>query len=222
MPRNPFSEGIYKLKAKNKLAGKIIPLSGMNEDNYPVKTSMLGVVPQGKVILSSDVAAFLDVVDDTTKETGREIAFLLFGKTQEQVVYIDNYIVNGLSDSMNAHFSSAINSALQNFINSSEKDGTDMVVHGHSHPKLGNYYNNFSLGDMEAYTKFREANNVFNSNKIWLSSCLVVDGNFNFLFYDGNDYYKFNEVYEQKSDGKLKKLKCYQSPDIIINRDREY
>ncbi len=222
MPRNPFSEGIYKLKAKNKLAGKIIPLSGMNEDNYPVKTSMLGVVPQGKVILSSDVAAFLDVVDDTTKETGREIAFLLFGKTQGQVVYIDNYIVNGLSDSMNAHFSSAINSALQNFINSSEKDGTDMVVHGHSHPKLGNYYNNFSLGDMEAYTKFREANNVFNSNKIWLSSCLVVDGNFNFLFYDGNDYFKFNEVYEKLPDGSLKKLKCYRNLDIVPDMRREY
>ena len=222
MPRNPFSEGIYKLKTKNKLAGKIIPLPGIDESHYPVKVSMLGIVPQGKVILSSDVAMFLGAVDDATKETGREIAFVLFGKTQGQVVYIDNYIADGVSDSMSAHFSPAINSALQNYINASRKDGTDIVVHGHSHPKLGSYYNNFSLGDMEAYTEFREANNVFNSNKIWLSSCLVVDGNFNFLFYDGNDYYKFNEVYEKLPDGGLKKLKCYKNPDIVRNVGREY
>lgn len=222
MPRNPFSEGIYKLKTKNKLAGKIIPLPGIDESHYPVKVSMLGIVPQGKVILSSDVAMFLGAVDDATKETGREIAFLLFGKTQGQVVYIDNYIADGVSDSMSAHISPAINSALQNYINASRKDGTDIVVHGHSHPKLGSYYNNFSLGDMEAYTEFREANNVFNSNKIWLSSCLVVDGNFNFLFYDGNDYYKFNEVYEKLPDGSLKKLKCYKNPDIVRNVGREY
>lgn len=222
MSRNPFSEGIYKLKAKNKLAGKVIPLRGIDEDHYPVKASMLGVVPQGKVILLPDVAMFLGAVDDATKETGREIAFLLFGKTQGQVVYIDNYIADGLSDSMNAHFSPEINSALQNYIDASGKDGTDIVVHGHSHPKLGSYYNNFSLGDMEAYTEFREANNVFNSNKIWLSACLVVDGNFNFLFYDGNDYYKFNEVYEKLPDGGLKKLKCYRNPDVVLNVGREY
>lgn len=221
MSVNPFSDGFFRLKTKNKLAGKIVSLPGIDEGMCPVKTSMLGVVPQGKVILSPDVAMFLDIVDDVTKE-GREVAFLLFGKTQGQVVYIDNYIANGLGDSTSANFSPEITSALQSFINSSKKDGTDMVVHGHSHPKLGRYYNNFSLEDMEGYTKFRELNEVFNSNKIWLSSCLVVDGNFNFLFYDGNDYYKFTEVYEEQSDGNLKRLKCYSNPDIVPNRGREY
>ena len=45
---------------------------------------------------------------------------------------------------------------------------------------------------------------------------------FNFLFYDGNDYYKFKEVYERMPSGELERLKCYQSPDVIINRGREY
>ena len=153
---------------------------------------------------------------------GREIPFLLFGKTEGQIVYVDNYVADSLSESMSANFSSNINVALQKFINSSKKDGTDIVVHGHSHPKIGSYYNNFSLGDMEAYTEFRESNEVFNSNKIWLSSCLVVDGNFNFLFYDGNDYYKFNEVYEENQNGNYKRLKCYSKPDVVVSRDREY
>ncbi len=222
MLRNPFSEGVFKLKAKNKLAGKIVPLRGISEDNFPVRSSMLGTVPQGKVILSPDVALFLDTIDELTKEMGREIPFLLFGKTQGQIVYVDNYVADGLSESMSTNFSSNINVALQKFINSSKKDGTDIVVHGHSHPKIGSYYNNFSLGDMEAYTEFRESNEVFNSNKIWLSSCLVVDGNFNFLFYDGNDYYKFNEVYEETQNGNYKRLKCYSKPDVVVSRDREY
>ena len=222
MPRNPFSEGVFKLKAKNKLAGKIVPLRGISEDNFPVKSSMLVTVPQGKVILSHDVAMFLDTIDELTKEMGREIPFLLFGKTQGQIVYVDNYVADGLSESTSANFSSNINVALQKFINSSKKDGTDIVVHGHSHPKMGSYYNNFSLGDMEAYTEFRESNEVFNSNKILLSSCLVVDGNFNFLFYDGNDYYKFNEVYEENQNGNYKRLKCYSKPDVVVSRDREY
>lgn len=221
MDREHFANASYLLKAKAKLADKIIKLPGVDAENLPVRNSLLGIVPQGKVFLSDEVAEFLFAVDDASKEAGHEIPFLLFGKTQGQNVIIDNYVSSGISERTEARFSE-LNSYLQDFISKSNKDGTDVVVHGHSHPKTGNYYTNFSLGDMKAYMQFRKDNRVFDNNNICLISCLVADGNFNFLFYDGNDYYKFNDVYERMPSGELKQLNCYRSPDVIINRDREY
>lgn len=221
MDREHFANANYLLKAKAKLADKIIKLPGVDAENLPVRNSLLGIVPQGKVFLSDAVAEFLFAVDDASKEAGHEIPFLLFGKTQGQNVIIDNYVSSGVSERTEARFSE-LNSYLQDFISKSNKDGTDVVVHGHSHPKTGNYYTNFSLGDMKAYMQFRKDNRVFDNNNICLISCLVADGNFNFLFYDGNDYYKFNDVYERMLSGELKRLNCYRSPDVIINRDREY
>ena len=221
MNKEHFSEAIYLLKTKAKLAGKIIKIPGIDEENFPVRNSMLGIVPQGKVFLSDKVAEFLFAVDEVSKEENCEIPFFLFGKNDKQNVFIDSYVSSGISGRTEANFS-GINSALQDFISKSNKDGTDVVVHGHSHPKIGSYYTNFSLGDMKAYMQFRKDNQVFDNNNICLISCLVTDGNFNFLFYDGNDYYKFKEVYERMHSGELKRLKCYQSPDVIINHDREY
>lgn len=221
MDREHFANANYLLKAKAKLADKIIKLPGVDAENLPVRNSLLGIVPQGKVFLSDAVAEFLFAVDDASKEAGHEIPFLLFGKTQGQNVIIDNYVSSGVSERTEARFSE-LNSYLQDFISKSNKDGTDVVVHGHSHPKTGNYYTNFSLGDMKAYMQFRKDNRVFDNNNICLISCLVADGNFNFLYYDGNDYYKFNDVYERMLSGELKRLNCYRSPDVIINRDREY
>ena len=221
MNKEHFSEAIYLLKTKAKLAGKIIKIPGIDEENFPVRNSMLGIVPQGKVFLSDEVAEFLFAVDEVSKEDNYEIPFLLFGKNDKQNVFIDSYVSSGISGRTEANFS-GLNSALQDFISKSNKDGTDVVVHGHSHPKIGSYYTNFSLGDMKAYMQFRKDNQVFDNDNICLISCLITDGNFNFLFYDGNDYYKFNEVYERMSSGELERLKCYQSPDIIVNRDREY
>ena len=221
MDREHFANASYLLKAKAKLADKIIKLPGVDAENLPVRNSLLGIVPQGKIFLSDEVAEFLFAVDDASKEAGHEIPFLLFGKTQGQNVIIDNYVSSGVSERTEARFSE-LNPYLQDFISKSNKDGTDVVVHGHSHPKTGNYYTNFSLGDMKAYMQFRKDNRVFDNNNICLISCLVADGNFNFLFYDGNDYYKFNDVYERMPSGELKRLNCYRSPDVIINRDREY
>ena len=221
MNKEHFSEAIYLLKTKAKLAGKIIKIPGIDEENFPVRNSMLGIVPQGKVFLSDKVAEFLFAVDEVSKEENCEIPFFLFGKNDKQNVFIDSYVSSGISGRTEANFS-GLNSFLQDFISKSNKDGTDVVVHGHSHPKTGSYYTNFSLGDMKAYMQFRKDNQVFDNNNICLISCLVTDGNFNFLFYDGNDYYKFKEVYERMPSGELERLKCYQRPDVIINHDREY
>ena len=137
-----FSDASYLLKAKAKLAGKIIKIPGNDEENFPVRNSLLGIVPQGKIFLSDVVAEFLFAVDDVSKENGYEIPFLLFGKNQGQNVIIDNYVSSGISEKTEARFSE-LNSCLQDFISKSNKDGTDVVVHGHSNPKTGNYYTNF-------------------------------------------------------------------------------
>ena len=112
--------------------------------------------------------------------------------------------------------------ALEEFINKSKKDGSDIVVHGHSHPMTSEYNKSFSLGDMNAYKDFRLDNGVFRTGKIELCSCLLVDGNYNFLFFDGNDYYKFNDVFVQAENGDIiEQLPCYRKgPGLYRGNER--
>ena len=120
MNKEHFSEAIYLLKTKAKLAGKIIKIPGIDEENFPVRNSMLGIVPQGKVFLSDEVAEFLFAVDEVSKEDNYEIPFLLFGKNDKQNVFIDSYVSSGISGRTEANFS-GLNSALQDFISKSKE-----------------------------------------------------------------------------------------------------
>ena len=54
--------------------------------------------------------------------------------------------------------------------------------------------------------------------------CLLTGGNYNFVFYDGNDTYRFDDVFTKGKNGNLRKLQTF-GPDIrtltqINNRTR--
>lgn len=48
MDTGRFSDASYLLKAKEKLAGKIIKIPGIDAEYFPVRNSLLGIVPQGR------------------------------------------------------------------------------------------------------------------------------------------------------------------------------
>lgn len=172
-------------------------------------------MPRGSVVvLSKKVKNTLNLIQEKTKESGKEIPFLLYGKTEGQLVLFTN-IDADFSDLRTAEANFVnLTPKLQKFIDTSKKDGTDIVAHGHSHPARSAYYRNFSLGDMNAYKNMRLDNDVFRTGKIELCSCLLTDGNYNFLFFDGNDYYKFNDVFVQAENGDfIEKLPCYNKLD---------
>ena len=191
-------------------------------DMSPIDNNKLPNMPQGiVVILSKRIKDILKLIQESTAEDGKEIPFILYGKTEGQLVHftdIDADIDN--LQTAEADFSN-LTQGLQEFINKSKKDGTDIVAHGHSHGKsTNNYHLNFSLGDMNAYKDMRLNNEVFRTGKVELCSCLLTDGNYNFLFFDGDDYYKFNDVFVQAENGDIiEKLPCYKSNNNNILRN---
>lgn len=209
----------YVAQASVKLRNRITLSAG---ENSVVDNRLLPNMPRGSVaIISEDVYETMRVIEMATHRDNAEIPFLLYGRTHGQTVIFDD-IDADFSDSesnMEAVFTPRMNDVLSEFVKNSPKDGTRIVGHGHTHPRIGGYYLNFSLGDMIAYMQMRKNNSVFDTAQIELCSVLLTGGNYNFLFYDGNDYYKFNQVFVQKENGALVPLPCY-GPDVSLNRIR--
>lgn len=199
-------------RAQIDLKNRLRLLDNRFGEHSPINNDMLPNMPQGSmVVITKEVKDILSLIQDKTQRDKKEVPFLLFGKNEGQVVFIDD--IDAELDNLSGVEANHANllPALEKFINKSKKDGSDIVVHGHSHPMTSEYNKSFSLGDMNAYKDFRLDNGVFRTGKIELCSCLLVDGNYNFLFFDGNDYYKFNDVFVQAENGDIvEQLPCYK------------
>lgn len=201
------------------LKNKLRLITNRFGDMSPINSDLLPSVQQGgAVVVSRNVQMQLKKIQEFTTREKKEVPFLLYGKKDGGLVYFDKIFMDFTkSRSMEADFS-RLESNLLDFIGKSKKDGTDIVAHGHSHPEIGDFYKYFSLGDMEGYKSMLYDNEVFNSGKIRLCSCLLTGGDYNFLSFDGNDYYKFNDVFVQEEDGEIsQKLPCYNH-NIVRNR----
>lgn len=190
----------------------------------PVNNNCLPFLGDDSIVfISEDVYKKLQEIQKKTRDNKQEIPFLLYGETRGQRVVFNKIDVqaDGLR-STEADFSTDMIQKLQNFIDNSKKDGSDIVAHGHSHPPLSTYYKNFSKDDLKSYMNFRFDNPEFNDKKIELCSCLLAGENFNFLFFDGNDFYKFANVVVFDDNAQIiKKLPCYQD-EYIYNRNNQY
>ena len=199
-------------RAKIDLKNKLRLINNHYGDMSPINNDLLPGMPKGSVVvIAEDVHKIMDKIQKETTKDKREIPFLLYGKNEGQLVFFDKIDVDWRNPhSMEADFS-RLAPKLNEFVNKSKKDGTDIIAHGHSHPEIGGFYHCFSLKDMDGYKNLRMDNEVFKMGKIELCSCLLTDGNTNFLFFDGNDYYKFNEVFVQAENGDfIEQLPCYK------------
>ena len=219
-----MAEGSDALKrAQIDLKNKLRLLDNRFGEHSPINNDMLPNMKQGSmVVITKEVKDILSLIQDKTQRDKKEIPFLLYGKNEGQIVFINE--VDAELDNLSGVEANHANLllALEEFINKSKKDGSDIVVHGHSHPMTSEYNKSFSLGDMNAYKDFRLDNGVFRTGKIELCSCLLVDGNYNFLFFDGNDYYKFNDVFVQAENGDIiEQLPCYRKgPGLYRGNER--
>ena len=94
-----------------------------------------------------------------------------------------------------------------------------VVCHGHSHPSISKFHQNFSLGDFASYIEMNQNNSAFRNKQIELTSCLVTStGDINFLFYDNisDNFYRFTNVYVRKENG-LRSVNCYN-----MNQEENY
>lgn len=191
-------------------------------DMAPVNNKSLPFMKKNSVVFVLEhVYKKMQEIQNKTRVEKIEIPFFLYGKTKGDRVVFDAIDVQ--TDNLQgaeADFSADMCNKMQNFINSSKKDGSDIVAHGHSHPQTTAYYKMFSRGDLKAYVNFWLDNSVFYEKKIELCSCLLTGGNFNFLFFNGNDFYKHENVLVVNDEGKVvKKLPCYQNEDIITHHN---
>lgn len=110
-----------------------------------------------------------------------------------------------------ASFNDTMINDLQNRINGNLNNGL-VVCHGHSHPPIGNFHQNFSLGDFTSYMQMNEDNPVFKNRQVELTSCLVTStGDINFVFYDNanQNFYRFTNVVVKDKDNNLTPVNCY-------------
>jgi len=199
----------------NKLLNRIVlPELG---DHAPVLNDKLPInpVPGTEVIITKDVKYALDALSDVTNDLTEEITFILFGHVEGQKVLFDEVRAqrSAESSSVSAEASNWVNDEVIDFINHASKDGSRIVAWGHTHPRIGGYYTNFSLGDIKGLTHFRNGTTVFKEEKMYACAVLLTGGNYNFLLFDGNDYYRFDKVFYIDEFNNKIKLPCY-GPDV--------
>ncbi len=196
--------------------GRIIVRAG---ENSVVDNRQLPRMPQGScIIIPDEIYQSLRVVADVTNEKTMEVPFYLTGYNSGQTVYIDGFNADTSANQNNvsATFSEQLTQEMFDFAKAAKPGENKALVHGHTHPRIGHAergYLNYSIGDIDAYIKmhydFPEIN-----GKINVLGCLLTGGNFNFVFFDGNDMYRFDDVFVKNSQGELKKLPAF-GPDII-------
>ncbi len=186
----------------------------------PVNSDILLDMPTGyKIKLNEEVYEALDTVQSVTKEGKFEVAFLLFGQIDEATkeIFFNNASLSRKGSNSNVADFEDILPDIEKYVNQVRKDKikNGIVCHGHSHPENSQFYKNFSLGDLTSYIEMNEVNTCFKNKEIELCSCLLEDGNYDFLFYDNNvkNFYKFNDVYAKDRYGYTKKLDCYNSKE---------
>lgn len=193
-------------------------------DNSVVDNQRLPKMPQGsRVIISNEVYETMKLISDVSNEGNFEVPFLLFGHSEGQTVFFDD-IEADVSESDNKHeavFSKHLINKLENFCSCAKKYENKIVAHGHSHPRSGNWYLNYSISDINAYITFRDRNEKI-KDKVDVCGCLLTGGNYNFVFYDGNDTYRFDEVFRRGNDGKLYRLHAFGPDTSMINNRQNY
>lgn len=183
-------------------------------ENTPINSDTITDMPNATIILSEKVYGSLQAIQDVTNEERREVPFFLYGReTANNVIEFDDFFTNSNRDnrqSTEAVFDQVMIDDLERRVNNNLN--TDFVVcHGHSHPAISEFYQNFSLGDFASYIEMNQNNSVFRNKQVELTSCLVTStGDINFLFYDNisENFYRFTNVYARDNNA-LKPVNCY-------------
>lgn len=179
----------------------------------PINSDIINNMPSSRIILSEDVYEMLLAVCDATNSTNQEFPFFLYGKetANNQVEFTEFISSSNNRQSTEAGFNQAMINNLQNRINGNLNNGL-VVCNGHSHPPIGSFHQNFSLGDFITYMRMNQENSVFKNKQVELIGCLVTStGDVNFVFYDNqsDNFYRFTNVFVKDKNNNLKPINCY-------------
>lgn len=188
-------------------------------ESAPINSDIINNMPNAVIILTDEVYGALLGIRDVTVETNKEVPFFLYGKETSQNIIEFNELMTASDErqTTEADYNDVMVKDLQDKI-SKNLNNNFVVSHGHSHPPIGPFYENFSLGDFISYIQMNLDNEPFKKNQIELTGCLVTpSGDINFVFYDNqrNNFYRFTNLYKKNKDGKLIPINCYKQKNEV-------
>ena len=212
---NNATGGLQQNMAMSRMRQRIMKDYG---ENSPVDNKLLPHVSKNiAVVLPEEVYKTLDMIADITNTHSFEVPFLLFGKYDYEnnlFVFDDIEADKSVGDNQyEANASEYLEQKLGDFVRSVRRGDGHVIAHGHSHPPVGGYYTNFSIGDMDAYIKMLK--NPGLKNITMICGCLLTGGNFNFVLCNsnGSDIYRIDNVFVEKKNGDYERLSAF-GPDI--------
>lgn len=151
-----------------------------------------------RVVFSKNVWEKLQNIMITTQVDTKEIGFLLVGKEfLPNQVYFNEVILSDAPLKSNvADFGKEITSFLKTMIEEN-LDVRTVIAHGHSHPNISEFYQNFSLSDLAGYVELTFSVEDFRLKNMQLVGCLVLpEGEVKFAYFnpDDNKFYAFESV----------------------------
>lgn len=179
----------------------------------PINSDIVNNMPNAQIVLSEQVYEMLLAIQEATNSTNQEFPFFLYGKEvgNNQIEFTEFMSASNNRQNAGASFNDTMINNLQNRINGNLNNGL-VVCHGHSHPPIGNFHQNVSLGDFTSFMQMNEDNPVFKNRQVELTSCLVTStGDINFVFYDNvnQNFYRFTNVVVKDKDNNLTPVNCY-------------
>ena len=147
----------------------------------PINSDIINNMPNAQIVLSEEIYQMLLTIKEVTTETNKEFPFFLYGKEvgNNQIEFTEFIHSSNNRQNTEASFNETMINDLQNRINGNLNNGL-VVCHGHSHPPIGNFHQNFSLGDFTSIMQMNKSNPVFKNRQVELTGCLVTStGNIN-------------------------------------------
>ena len=186
---------------------------GAYDEMTPINSDIINDMPNAQIVLNEKVYQGLLAVKEATNESGYEFPFLLDGKVVDnnQIEFSEFRSSGENRKHTEAEFNPEMIDKLQDRINGNLNNGL-VICHGHSHPPIGSFHQNFSLGDFTSYMQMKEDNPVFKNRQVELVGCLVTStGDINFVFYDNvnENFYRFTNVVVREKDNSFTPVNCY-------------
>ncbi|MBE6152723.1 MAG: hypothetical protein E7166_00655 [Firmicutes bacterium] len=183
------------------------------DEMTPINSDIINNMPNASIVLSEQVYEMLLAVQEATISTNQEFPFFLYGKEtgNNQIEFTEFMSASNNRQNAAASFNQTMLNNLQSRINGNLNNGL-VVCHGHSHPPIGNFHQNFSLGDFTSYMEMNQENSVFKNKQVELTSCLVTStGDINFVFYDNanQNFYRFTNVFVKDANNNYTPVNCY-------------
>lgn len=186
---------------------------GGYDEMTPINSDIINNMPNAQIVLSESVYEMLLAVQEVTNSSNQEFPFFLYGREigNNSIEFNEFISANNNRQNTSASFNQSMINDLESRLKNNLNKGY-VVCHGHSHPPIGDFHQNFSLGDFTSFMQMNEDNPVFKDRQVELTSCVVTStGDINFVFYDNvnQNFYRFTNVVVKDKDNNYTSVNCY-------------